>query len=156
MRTCYDESKYVKGKQIFSMKQIKVGSLYFMADDRAVYVARVFRVESYNGKSYGVDYQIMDTAKYRLNNFEYRLWDFMMQRGKFEPIYTVHEAVEPAFTCKACKSHAVPMPISAVQIINGQRIGRSCNYYRCAHCGTLNRHVWVTGYPTRYEMLKYK
>lgn len=55
-----------------------------------------------------------------------------------------------SFMCRACYKTDVPMPISAVQVISGQRIGRSCNYWRCT-CGTINRHIWVTGYPTRYE-----
>lgn len=59
------------------------------------------------------------------------------------------------FYCSTCHKVqiGVPAAINAVQVIHGQRIGRSCNYWRCK-CGAINRHVWVTGYPTRYELQK--
>lgn len=61
--------------------------------------------------------------------------------------------VSNSFMCRGCYKDDTPMPIKAVQIVRGQRIGRSCNYWRC-ECGTINKYIWVSGYPTRYDLLK--
>lgn len=154
MRTCYDESKYVKGKRIYRVKDVQIGKEYIFVStiNDTAFMALVLRMELE-----GFDYSILDAYRYKLNGFDYHMWDYMLEPRKVGKLeihsFEVYEAVEPAFTCKHCKSHDVPVPISAVQVINGQRIGYSCNYWRC-ECGTINRHVWNSGYPTRYELTR--
>jgi hypothetical protein len=142
---------YVKGDQIYREEDFKVGELYILENesDESILLIRVYKMEWYasaidGSDCYTVSYNIINASKFRLNNFDYVLYFFMGNKA--------YKAVEAVFTCKKCGSHDYGMPIQAGQNINGQRVGRACNYYRCRHCNTINRHVWLTGY--NFENMK--
>lgn len=143
---CYNTTQYVKGRRIYRVRDLIPGNKYIFASEVAVWVATVNNLERL-GHGWGIDYRILDAEKYGRNTFSMRLWDYMLEPCVMhEPTFEVYEALTPEYTCKQCGAHDVPMPIPAVQIIKGQRIGRSCNYYRCEHCNTINKHIWITGY----------
>lgn len=149
MRICYDETKYVKGKRIYRLSDLIVGKQYLFESDLSLWVAHISQI-GVMGYLY-VYYQIVNAPQYKLNGFEMCLHGYMVE-NKY-PVFTIYEAVKPTFTCKRCGSHDTPAPIHATHVLNGQRIGYSCNYWRCS-CGTINRHIWNSGYPTRYELQK--
>lgn len=151
---------YIKGKQIYRLQDVKPGAKYIIESLQFGEGVRVVgfcsRLQADPGKTgkpfYGAYFDITRTKETRFSDYNWYLWDFYIKpNARIGDVlaYNIWEAVEPAFTCKECGSHKIGMPVSAVSIINGQRIGRTCNYYRCPDCNTLNRHVWITGYPTK-------
>lgn len=151
MRNCVE--KYIKGKLIQRVQDMQPGKLY-IKENYQFGVRTLIKVNSTEADH--LHFVIMDALRWHLNNFDYVLWDSMIMAHPQDPSLCasclIWEAVEAEFCCKSCGNMDTPMPIPAYQIISGQRVGRSCNYYRCAKCGTLNRHIWITGYPTRYEL----
>lgn len=154
MENCYDVSKYEKGRRIYRVRDLEPGKKYILQSDECALVAVIIRLD-FVGGGFGVDFMIENARQYNKYIFEIRLWPYMVETWKrsaaHTPEYEIYEAVEPLFTCSQCGSHDIPTPIPAFYPNSGQIVGRSCNYCRCKHCGTINRLVWVSGYPFQYS-----